>query len=148
MTPSLKKLKHTIQQIEPLINIRKNSISGSTRNELNISGLSDLRKAVNALHENQLLPTHVTDLQSSVIYSTGKNEMVLTHSEANELENKAKILKSLLIGISDLLNKVVPDESPESLDIKIPDAINNFELLAKIANEIDISISQPLDRAT
>ena len=109
-----------------------------------ISDLAKFREFVGLLAGLNILQEQVLFLSNSIIFATAGNSINVQANEALVIRDVLDTLKVLIANFMILLDEVVPDEQVASIDIKLPNSINDFNKLSKIAHQIDLAISQPL----
>ena len=140
MAESLKYIKVQIQkalQYYPFVFIPNGSVTI-------IEQISKLKEFINVI---QTIPSFVSQyniLRNSIIYTTTSDRIDVAPSEARKIQDVIMPLEILMKSFNTVLEKVVPEELPNSVNIKLPSVIDDFSSLAKISSDLNIAISQIL----
>ncbi len=140
MDVSLKTIKIRLQEILNQLHWEHTSVKGN--GNLNaIMGLDAIRPAINELKSLNLFPEVIDKLQNSAIFTTSNDGIAVQVNEAVEINNNLSILNTLLNNFLEVLINTVPEESMESINIKLP-PIADFDELSKVSREIHIALTQ------
>ncbi|WP_129020028.1 hypothetical protein [Edaphocola flava] len=140
MVTSLKQIKFSLQDILGKLDWKTEQLHGSPPS-LKFSGLSNLRILVNEVDSLGLFDTIVDVIKQSAIFTSSNDQMNIQQSEGNTLIYNLNQLKLLLANFLNLLLKTVPEESVDSINIKLP-PVNDFDELSKVSRDIHIALSQ------
>lgn len=140
METSLKVIKTQLQEI--LKNFTwKIEVFAANNTFYNISNLKEIRTVLNNIESLGLFQNVVHDIQNSVIFTT-KNDIVrIQQTESVIIDNQLKLLKSLAENFLNVLVSTVPEETVDSINIKLP-PINDFDELSKVSRELHLALTQ------
>lgn len=139
METSLKLIKTQLQNIQTRLNWKSELVSNNTL--FQISNLKELRLIINNLDSMNLFKTATTVLMDSAIFTTSNDTIRVQSTENSIIVNELKILKSLIENFTEVLKSTVPEESIDSINIKLP-PINDFDELSKVSREIHVGLTQ------
>jgi len=140
MTDSLKLIKSKLKQA---ITLYPFSISQSN-NLFTINNLDKLKKFVSLLRDSKVFTQQVDLLSESIIFTTQATSITVQYTEGRQIEQTLDLLKILIENFNVLLDSTVPEDQPNSINIKLPDNVNNFSSLSRISNDLNIAIGQIL----
>jgi len=106
-----------------------------------MSNLNNLRTAITEIHSLGVFNGNTTPLMESVIFKSGGDSMQIVATEANSLQLQVNRLKASSKTLLTVLRETVPEESPESINIKLP-PIKDFEELSKVSKELHVALTQ------
>ncbi len=136
-----KQLREKLRFIQPLISVlAKQNTESPSFSDLN--ELTQLRIGVDALENLGLFETLTSRLTSSAIFTTSNDWMRIQTVEANNIATTVTQLQEVVANFSKTLDKVLPAETEDSLNIKLPPDVRDFGQLAEVAKQIDIALSQ------
>ncbi|MBB5624100.1 hypothetical protein HDE69_005197 [Pedobacter cryoconitis] len=142
MVVSLKQIKLTLQDI--LNNFDWDySATDTTHNYYKIDNLTHIRSILNQLDSLDMFSEVVKELQHSVIFTTSSDNIRVSSVEAKGINANLELIKTLSSNFLSVLLTTVPEESVDSINIKLP-PINDFDELSKVSREIHIALSQVL----
>lgn len=139
METSLKLIKTQLQNIQTRLNWKSELVSNNTL--FLISNLKELRLIISNLDSMNLFKTATTVLMDSAIFTTSNDTIRVQPSENSIIVNELQILKSLIENFTEVLKSTVPEESTDSINIKLP-PINDFDELSKVSREIHLGLTQ------
>ncbi|HWY13064.1 MAG TPA: hypothetical protein VN026_17135 [Bacteroidia bacterium] len=142
MEVPLKVIKSKLKEISNLLTYQATLTPNGTQYQ--ISGLNNIRKIVRILKEINIFTVHANYLLNSAIFTTSSDNQNINLQEGNQIKITLDTLSILIENLNLIFDSIVPLEDPTSLNIKLPDSINDFDELSKITKEIDIAISRPL----
>ncbi|MBC5864441.1 hypothetical protein [Flavobacterium turcicum] len=140
-TPSLKEITSQLQKVYPQLNWVSESVQINGTTFYNVSNLNLLRNGIIELEKMGLFKNLVESLVESVIFTTGNDSLRIQSIENNGISNNIKLLKTLIENFLDVLHQTVPEESLQSINIKMP-PVNDFDDLSKVSREIHLAITQ------
>ena len=140
----LEKLSH-IKNILPEIIENLNLVNNGTliRNATNyvqITNIKNFKSAISLLDNIFGLENLSVNIRKILENSVSDTEQV-TQNEYTKLSKEILELKKYLLAFYTLLHSQIPDESKNSLNIKLP-PINDFEDLSKVSKELHNAISK------
>jgi hypothetical protein len=140
MTTSLKSL---LQQLHFLNNLLVLEVKphGANGTHQTITKLSNVRVVINRLQELGVFGPIVDQLLASAIFQSGSDSMILVNNDANLITSLLTNLRTLMGSFEQVLSEVLPEESKESINIKLP-PVNDFDDLSKVSRDIHISLTQ------
>jgi len=139
MDASLKSIKSHLQKIAGKFNwtINPNPNTGYTE----IYNLVEVRNIINEVGNLKLFPELINVLRSSAIFTTSNEALRIVGKEASEIDSNLKLLSVLISNFLTVLIDTVPEESPDSINIKLP-PVSDFDELSKVSREIHLALSQ------
>lgn len=111
--------------------------------QIKLTNLNDLRKVVTDFNELGIFEEYIAPLKSSVMFTTRNDEMNILNSEGQTIIRNLTTLKTLSENFLNTLTKTLPEESEDSINIKLPE-VKDFDELANVSREIHIALSQVL----
>ncbi len=108
-----------------------------------MKGLTNLRELLNILDSLNLFNSVINKLKTSVLFTSANDRMSVQAVEAQNIVNDLNILKELVTNLLDVLMKTVPEESIDSINIKLPE-VNDFDELSNVSRDIHLGLSQVL----
>lgn len=141
MNTSLKLIKNQLQNIDKRLfwNSTAQSAGGTTLYE--ITNLKEIRTVISNLDSMNLFETITQKLLNSAIFTTSNDSIKVQSSENSQIVSQLNLLKDLIANFSEVLKSTVPEETVDSINIKLP-AINDFDELSKVSREIHIGLTQ------
>lgn len=139
METSLKIIKIQLQNIETRLNWNSVLISNNTLYE--ISNLKALRTLISDLDSMHLFEDVTKVLMDSAIFTTSNDTIRVQLNENSIIISQLNLLKSLIENFLEVLKSTVPEESIDSINIKLP-TINDFDELSKVSREIHVGLTQ------
>lgn len=139
MKTSLKIIKRQLQDILKRLEwkIEQNS-NGQT---MKLSGLNNIRVVLNDIESLKLFDNITSSLKNSAILTSSNDQMNIQNGEAQNINSQLSTLKTLVQNFLDVLLKTVPEENPDSINIKLPE-IKDFDELSKVSRDIHIGLTQ------
>jgi hypothetical protein len=105
------------------------------------TNLNVIRQALNDTESLKLFGSIISNLKSSVIFTSANDSMSIQTAEGQIINNQLHQLKILIQNFSELLDNVVPEESVDSINIKLP-PLNDFDQLSKVSRELHLALTQ------
>lgn len=139
MKTSLKLIKIQLQNIQTRLNWKSGLVSNNTLFE--ISNLKEIRAIINDLDSIDLFKNVTTELLDSAIFTTSNDIIRVQANENSRIVGQLNLLKSLVENFTEVLKSTVPEESADSINIKLP-TINDFDELSKVSREIHVGLTQ------
>lgn len=140
METSLKVIKTQLQEI--LKNFKwKAEAHAPNPSFYNISNLKVIRETLNHIESLGLFQDVVRELQNSVIFTTKNDSIRVQQIESAAIDNHLSLLKSLAENFLKVLMSTVPEETTDSINIKLP-PVNDFDELSKVSRELHLAITQ------
>lgn len=141
MDTSLKIIKTKLQNILPRL-VWESQSHTSTGNQLYvINNLNELRSIINELKSLNLFNDVTLILFNSAIFTTANDNLRVQPGENLTITSSLSLLRSLIENFLNVLISTVPEESVDSINIKLP-PINDFDELSKVSREIHIALTQ------
>lgn len=106
-----------------------------------ISKLNNIRFVLIELSKLKLFDTYLNRLLGSIIFTSSQDSMTVQSIEANEIIYNLKNLKDVSENFLSVLIRTIPEEDPNSINIKLP-TINDFDELSNVARSIHIALTQ------
>lgn len=142
MQSSLKQIKKQLKNIESRLTWASTNLNPSSTNPLyQITNLKELRDVINELFSLNLFTDTVNLLLDSAIYTTSNDSIRIQSTENLTITSQLNLLKILIENFNKTLMNSVPEESTDSINIKLP-PINDFDELSKVSREIHIGLTQ------
>jgi len=139
MKISLKVIKRQLQDILKRLEWRiEQNQNGQT---MKLSGLNNIRAVLNDIESLKLFDNIIVSLKSSAILTSSNDQMNIQNGEAQNINAQLTTLKTLVQNFLDVLLKTVPEENPDSINIKLPE-IKDFDELSKVSRDIHIGLTQ------
>lgn len=139
METSLKLIKIQLQDIQTRLTWKSELVSNNTLYQ--ISNLKELRIIISTLDSMNLFENITTVLMNSVIFTTSNDAIRVQSNEKTIITGQLELLKSLIENFTEVLKSTVPEESIDSINIKLP-TINDFDELSKVSREIHLGLTQ------
>ncbi len=143
METSLKTIKYRLKKLLEKLNWKSEQIAEKNQTMLKLSGLIQLRQTINEFQDLNLFDNYANFLKTSVIFTTGDDEMTVQHSAGSAVIHNLTSLKTLSENFLNILNKVLPEEDKNSVNIKLP-PVDDFNQLSEVSRKIHIALSQVL----
>jgi hypothetical protein len=140
MITSLKQLKFSLQDIIKRLEWKMNQNALGQRPVIILSELNNLRHVINDIESLTLFESVVASLKNSAIFTTSTDQINVEPGEGHAITTNLDLLKTLLTNFLNLLLKTVPDEDPNSINIKLP-PVNDFDELSKVSHQIHIALT-------
>lgn len=135
-------LKTTKLHLKNILSITDWKVEQSPNGQLQkISGLNNIRSVIKEIESLNLFESVVSNLKNSVLYTTSKDSLNVQNNEVNIINSQLNILQILAQSFLNLLLKIVPDEDPNSINIKLPE-IKDFDDLSKVSRDIHLGLTQ------
>lgn len=141
MEASLKLIKTQLQNIQPRLSWTSTQIPNSTNTLYEISNLKELRGIISDLESMSLFQNINRALLDSAIFTTSNDTIKVQPNENALIINQLKLLKNLIENFYEVLKSTVPEESIDSINIKLP-PVNDFDELSKVSREIHVGLTQ------
>lgn len=139
MEASLKLIKTQLQQIQTRLIWTSTLVSNNQL--LEITNLKALRVIISDLESMKLFENVTKTLLNSAIFTTSNDSIKVQPNENVIIVGQLNLLKSLIENFLEVLKSTVPEESTDSINIKLP-PINDFDELSKVSREIHIGLTQ------
>lgn len=145
MKESLKKIKLTLQSL--INNLASKNYLGKAITINNLTyfeyeNLQELRIIINEYESLQIFEDLINIIKSSAVFQTSDNEFRVNSSEGQKINTTLKNLEYLSSNLLSVLKNTLPEEDPSSINIKLPDHVDDFDKLSKVSRDIHIAISQ------
>jgi hypothetical protein len=141
MQNSLKLIKTQLQDIQNRLIWTSNTVSNNSPILFEITNLKEIRNIINDLKSINLFTNITNSLSESAIFTTSNDIIRVQPSENSNITSSLNLLKSLIENFSEVLKSTVPEETIDSINIKLP-PINDFDELSKVSREIHIGLTQ------
>lgn len=142
MASSIKQIKNELRNASSIFEF---TVSAASNNQgLHFIGLNNIREIINILDRLGLFKDQVDFLKKSAIYTTSSDSMNINSGEGSQIKTNLDQLKILLSNIEKMLDSVVPEESEDSINIKLPNYVNTFAELSEVSKQINNALIQPL----
>ena len=103
--------------------------------------MNNIRTVTNDIISIGLFENVTSSLKSSAIFTSADDSMRIQHIETKQIEDNLTLLKTLSDNFLNVLLKTVPEESVDSINIKLPE-VNDFDELSKVSREIHLGLTQ------
>ena len=143
MTPSLKIIKNELKKLIEKFNWKAEQVNVANQVYTKFSSLTLIRQTINEIQELHIFEHYVRTLKSSAIFTSSTDEMTIQQGEAANILNNLNSLKTLSENFLDTLTKTLPEEDPNSVNIKLPQ-VNDFEELSNVSKQFHTALSQVL----
>jgi len=141
MQNSLKTIKTQLQDIQNRLSWTTNTITSNNPTLYEISNLKEIRIIINDLKSLNLFATITDTLLDSAIFTTSNDTIRIQASENSIILSQLKLLNNLVENFLEALKTSVPEETVDSINIKLP-PINDFDELSKVSREIHLGLTQ------
>lgn len=141
MQNSLKTIKTQLQDIQNRLSWTANTITNNNPTLYEISNLKEIRIIINDLKSLNLFATITDTLLDSAIFTTSNDTIRIQASENSIILSQLKLLNNLVENFLEVLKTSVPEETVDSINIKLP-PINDFDELSKVSREIHLGLTQ------
>jgi hypothetical protein len=145
METSLKVIKNSLKTLIDKLQWKTENVAVAqgSASQTKLTNLNELRQNINKFSELGIFEEYVSALKSSVIFTTGNDEMNILGSETRKITQNLESLKTLSQNFLNTLSKTLPEESRDSINIKLPE-VKDFDELSNVSREIHIALSQVL----
>ncbi len=140
MTPSLKIIKNELKRLIEKFNWKVEVIPNN-QSYTKFSNLISIRQTINEIQELNIFEYFVMTLKTSAIFTSSANEMSIQQGEANVIISNLNSLKTLSENFLNTLTKTLPEEDPDSINIKLPQ-VNDFDELSNASKQFHIALTQ------
>jgi len=134
-----KKLRQELPILKRKLNWKNEYLN--TKSVYSYVGLGNVREVINRLIELNLFKSITSSIKDSIIFTTRADDMKIEISESNLIESKLKLLDQLIDNLLQVILQVSPEESLDSVNIRLPE-IKDFDELSKVSKEIHIALTQ------
>jgi hypothetical protein len=141
MENSLKLIKIQLQDIHNRLNWKNNLLNNTSPTIYEITNLKEIRNIINTLKDLNLFTSTTNILLESAIFTTSSNIARVQSTENSLINSQLNLLKNLIENFLEVLKSTVPEETIDSINIKLP-PINDFDELSKVSREIHIALTQ------
>jgi hypothetical protein len=141
MEASLKLIKTQLQNIQTRLIWTSSQIPNANNTLYEIANLKELRIVISDLESMKLFENITSVLLNSAIFTTSNDTINVQPTENLLITTQLKLLESLIENFSEVLRNTVPEESIDSINIKLP-PVNDFDELSKVSREIHVGLTQ------
>lgn len=143
MDASLKLIKQQLQNILKRLEWKVENLLNSQgqTTQLKLSGLTNIRTAINDIKTLKLFDGVIETLSNSAIYTTANDQMAVQMQEGRDILANLTLLKALSTNFLNVLLTTVPEEDINSINIKLP-PVNDFDDLSRVSREIHLGLTQ------
>jgi hypothetical protein len=141
MDTSIKVIKTKLQNILPRLVWDSQSYTATGNQLYVINNLNELRSIINELKSLNLFNDITSTLFNSAIFTTANDNLRIQPAENSTITSSLNLLKSLIENFLNVLISTVPEESADSINIKLP-PVNDFDELSKVSREIHVALTQ------
>jgi hypothetical protein len=141
MKTSLKLIKVQLQNIQNRLIWSSTALQTPNGTLYEISNLKELRAVISDLGSLNLFESITQTLMNSAIFTTSNDLIRVQPAENTIIVVQLNLLKSLIENFTEVLKNTVPEETVDSINIKLP-TINDFDELSKVSREIHIGLTQ------
>lgn len=146
---SLKDIKKTVKKALSLhtfvateIKIPSDIAGQPSRPGTHFTDVNHMRDIVYLLDGIGLFESQINKLFKTSIFQYQENSLNLLKDEANIISNNFKYILDISKELVIILDDISPDESPESINIKLPPNVTNLNDLSQVSREFHLAISQ------
>lgn len=141
MEASLKLIKLQLQNIQTRLIWTIKQLPNANNTLYEISNLKELRVIISDLESMRLFESVTKILLDSAIFTTSNDTIKVQANENSLISIQLNLLKSLIENFYEVLKSTVPEESIDSINIKLP-PVNDFDELSKVSREIHVGLTQ------
>lgn len=141
MNTSLKLIKKQLQNIEKRLIWNSTALSINNTTLYEITNLKEIRNIISTLDSMNLFESITNKLLDSAIFTTSNDSARVQSAENTIIVTQLNLLKNLIENFSEVLKSTVPEETVDSINIKLP-SINDFDELSKVSRDIHIGLTQ------
>ncbi|SHF94085.1 hypothetical protein [Flavobacterium johnsoniae] len=141
MEASLKNIKLHLKDITNRLFWKSESHTSTGTQLYNISNLVKIRSVIDELKSLNLFDNITETLFNSAIYTTVNDSIRVQPQEHNKIIDSLNLLQKLVFNFLNVLTNTIPEESTDSINIKLP-PVNDFDELSKVSREIHLALSQ------
>ncbi len=134
-------LREIINDALSLSALKQYDIQGNSH-AIRISGINTTRNGLLLLQDNDILKDNVEALLSNSIFSQTNDEVVISKNDGISILGSLSLFKLRLESILALLNRTIKPQPPESINIKLPPNVKDFNDLANVSNLLHTAITQ------
>ncbi len=139
---SLKIVKAKLREAIPLLTLNISTHSGNANLRI-ASGLNSVKKGVGILSTTNLFNEQIDSLLTHNIYVNNIADSVqASPQEVNPLNSAVNSLAAAAGILLSAIEKQIPDESVDSINIKMPRDVHDLASLGKVCNEFDKIFNQ------
>jgi hypothetical protein len=146
---SLKEIKKTIKQALSLhtfvaseIKIPSDTPGQADRSGTHFTDVNHMRDIVYLLDNIGLFKSQIKALRGTSIFKYQENKLNILKNEAAIISNNFKYIMDNAIELAIILDEIVPDENPNSINIKLPSNVTTLDDLSQVSRELHLAISQ------
>ncbi len=142
-------MKHSLKEIKDILDKAMTNLSWTvTTNQANTAYITlhnaeGLKLAVEDIKELGLFPNEVNQLSTSALYSANGANIKIATQLGGQVNVFAQALKDQVVGLQAVLEMIIEEESPNSINVKLP-PVNDFKDLAVYSNTLHTALTQVL----
>ncbi len=140
MNHSLREVKDLAQEAYRIIKWETEVNPNNTAQSF-LKHSNSIRDAVEIVESLEIFEDEVKALKSSELYTNSGDSIKIPTAAASTIAGMAQSLEQLLKNFYKALETVLPAESPNSINIKLP-TVNDFNDLSSYAKDLDTALSQ------
>jgi hypothetical protein len=146
---SIKEIKSTIKKALSLhtfraadIKIPSDAAGQPNRSGTHFTDVNHMREIIYLYDKIGLFKSQIITLQETSIFKYQGNSLNLLKEEATIISDNFKYILNIAKELAVILDEISPDESPDSINIKLPSNIANLNDLSHVSRELHLAISQ------
>jgi len=142
MKYSIKEIQEKLTSAISLLKWSISSIANSV-STYKFNNAEAIRNIVDDLDDLGLFQNHLNKIKSSILYSIAGDSIKGDSGAITQLGNMLERFKEALEDLISAISSVIPSESSDSLNIKLP-PVNDFADLASFSKDFHIALTQVL----
>ena len=112
---------------------------------LRIFGLIEFKKAVAKIEEAKLLPQQIKQLKETILYQTGQDTVTINWGEGSVVSAKVDAVILIANQLYNALAETVKIQDADSINIKLPEKLKDFNDLEKFSHDIHLALNQTIN---
>ena len=142
MTYSLREIKQKLKDASNSFNWELQNIS-TNPNILKLTNAYTIKEIIEGIDDLELFKDQIDKIRSSVLFTVSGDPLRADSRLISEINTNLNYLKNSIDNLLEALTKVVPDESPDSINIKLP-PIDDFDDLSNVSKDLHVALTQVL----
>lgn len=111
---------------------------------VNLLGLNQYRAALNEIEKTSLIANEIERLRQTPIYTSFRDTIILRRTEADKIIEIKEQIRIIANGILESLRSIAVPHLENSIVIKLPNDISDFDNLSKVSSELQTILSQSI----
>lgn len=130
-------------------NITKLNFESTTTNQngeiyYDFKGLNQYRDAIRTVEKTGILEKEINQLHLTPLFTTFKDTLKISYNEGNSIVVLRDSIRNIAKGILDSLKNISVPHLENSITIKLPNDISDFDNLSKVSSELQMILNQTI----